>query len=252
MSKAIVVIPARLASTRLPNKPLLEIAGKPMLWHVYQRCTQASKIAAVHVATDSQVIVDLVKSWGGKAWLTDENCNSGTERIATIASKLDAQYIINVQGDEPLLEPQIIDDIVDAFANTSPTPHIVTPACKIKAEDIFNPNVVKMIIRHDGYALYFSRQPIPYIRDIAAQELWGQEFVFLGHLGIYGYSKELLLNYHHLPPSPLEQAERLEQLRFLQAGIGIFTYPTEYKHFSVDTPQDLEKIRAIFVTKDMT
>ncbi|MEK7990065.1 MAG: 3-deoxy-manno-octulosonate cytidylyltransferase [Thiotrichaceae bacterium] len=246
MSKAIVVIPVRLASTRLPNKPLVDIEGHPMIWHVYQRCLQAKKIAEVHVATDTLDIAQLVESWGGTAWMTDESCQSGTERIVSIVDKLDADIIINVQGDEPLLEPQVIDEMVTAFESTKPMPDIVTPACKVKPEDIFNPNVVKMVVRHDGYAMYFSRNPIPYVRDAKIQAEWQQNVDFLGHLGLYGYRRQVLENYAQLPESPLENIERLEQLRFLQAGYGIYTYPTEYSHISVDTAEDLAQVRAIF------
>jgi len=249
MSKAIVVIPVRLASTRLPNKPLVDIAGQPMLQHVYQRCLQAKKIDEVHVATDTTEIAQLVESWGGTAWMTDESCQSGTERIVSIIHKLDAEIIINVQGDEPLLEPQVIDDMVIAFKTTKPMPDIVTPACQIKPEDIFNPNVVKMVTQHDGYALYFSRNPIPYVRDVENDAQWQQKATFLGHLGMYGYRRHVLEQYNTLPESPLEHIERLEQLRFLQAGLGIYTYPTEYSHISVDTPDDLAKVRAIFAQR---
>ncbi|MCV6638426.1 3-deoxy-manno-octulosonate cytidylyltransferase [Candidatus Albibeggiatoa sp. nov. NOAA] len=246
MSKSIAVIPVRLASTRLPNKPLVDIKGHPMIWHVYHRCLQAKKIAEVHVATDTPEIAEMVESWGGKAWMTDESCQSGTERIVSIVDKLDADIIINVQGDEPLLEPQVIDEMVDAFESTEPMPDIVTPACKIKPEDIFNPNVVKMVVRHDGYAMYFSRNPIPYVRDAENNEQWQQKVEFLGHLGMYGYRRHVLESYAQIPESPLENIERLEQLRFLQAGFGIYTYPTEHSHISVDTPEDLARVRAIF------
>ncbi len=250
MSKAIVVIPVRLASTRLPNKPLVDIAGHPMIWHVYQRCLQAKKIAEVHVATDTPEIAQLVESWGGVAWMTDKSCQSGTERIVSIIDKLVADFIINVQGDEPLLEPQVIDDMVTAFETTKPVPDIVTPACKVKSEDIFNPNVVKMVIQHDGYAMYFSRNPIPYVRDADSKTEWNK-INFSGHLGMYGYRRQVLENYAQIPASPLENIERLEQLRFLQAGYGIFTYPTTYTHISVDTAEDLARVQAIFAQKNL-
>jgi 3-deoxy-manno-octulosonate cytidylyltransferase (CMP-KDO synthetase) len=246
MFKTIVVIPVRLASTRLPNKPLVDIEGQPMIWHVYQRCLQAQKIAEVHVATDTPEIAHLVESWGGIVWMTDESCQSGTERIVSIIDKLDADIIINVQGDEPLLKPQVIDDMVNAFETTQPMPDIVTPACKVKPEDIFNPNVVKMVTRHDGYAMYFSRHPIPFVRDAEQESDWQQKVDFLGHLGMYGYRRQVLERYAQIPHSSLENVERLEQLRFLQAGFGIYTYPTEYTHISVDTAEDLARVRAIF------
>ncbi|MCK5716516.1 MAG: 3-deoxy-manno-octulosonate cytidylyltransferase [Thiomargarita sp.] len=241
--KTIVVIPARLASSRLPHKVLADINGHPMLWHVYQRCLQAKKVAEVHIATDSEEVAQTVRKWGGTVWMTDSNCMSGTERIVSILDKLEADIIVNVQGDQPLIEPKIIDTLIHIFETNNPIPDIVTPAYLIENDDIFNPNIVKIIRRHDGYALYFSRHPLPYVRDIKPEN-WSQTTPFFGHVGIYGYRRHLLESYHSFPKSPLEESEKLEQLRFLQAGKSILTFITPHNSISVDTQLDLDKVRA--------
>lgn len=240
--KTTVVIPARLASSRLPNKVLADIDGHPMLWHVYHRCLQASKVDEVHIATDAEEVADAVRSWGGKVWMTDPNCASGTERIVAILDKLDADIIVNVQGDQPILDPEIINQLLEVFEQTNPLPDIVTPACAIEDDKIFDPNLVKITRRHDGYALYFSRSPIPYVRDIDKKN-WSKSTHFWGHIGIYGYRRQVLEEYHSLPKSQLEEAEKLEQLRFLQAGKSIFTFVTSHYPISVDTQADLERVR---------
>ncbi len=244
--KTIVVIPARIGSSRLPNKVLADINSHPMIWHVYQRCLQSSKVDEVHIATDSETVVAAVQSWGGKVWMTNSNCASGTERIVAILDQLDADIIVNVQGDQPLINPEIIDQLIEVFEKTDPLPDIVTPACAIQDEKIFDPNLVKITRRHDGYALYFSRHPIPYIRDIKTED-WPKKTTFWGHVGIYGYRRQVLEEYHSLPQSPLEESEKLEQLRFLQAGKSILTFVTENYPISVDTIADLEKVRQFFI-----
>ncbi|MFK5970286.1 MAG: 3-deoxy-manno-octulosonate cytidylyltransferase [Candidatus Marithrix sp.] len=242
--KTIIVIPARLNSSRLANKVLADIAGKPMLWHVYNRCLQVVKVSEVHVVTDTEEIVTQVKSWGGKAWMTESACASGTERIVAILDNLDADIIINVQADQPLIEPEIINQLIEVFAKINPLPDIVTPAYPITTTSkLFDPNLVKIVRRHDGYALYFSRNPIPYVRDIDNDE-WVKQNNFFGHVGIYGYRRKTLEQYATLPHSSLEQAEKLEQLRFLQAGKNIYTFITEHDVISVDTQADLEQVRA--------
>jgi 3-deoxy-manno-octulosonate cytidylyltransferase (CMP-KDO synthetase) len=243
--KAIVVIPARLASSRLPNKVLADIGGHPMLWHIYHRCLQASKASEIHIATDSEEVSKVVQSWGGKVWMTDSNCVSGTERIVTILDKLEADIIVNVQGDQPLIDPDFINQLIEIFEKTTPLPDIVTPVCAINDDKIFDPHLVKVTRRHDGYALYFSRQPIPYSRDVVETKNWAISTTFWGHVGIYGYRRQVLEEYYSLPESPLENAEKLEQLRFLQAGKSIFTFMTDHYPISVDTQDDLDQVRAI-------
>ncbi|MEN8219264.1 MAG: 3-deoxy-manno-octulosonate cytidylyltransferase [Pseudomonadota bacterium] len=240
--KTIVVIPARLASTRLPNKVLADIGGHSMLWHIYHRCLQASKVSEVHIATDAEEVVEAVRSWGGKVWMTDSNCASGTERIVAILDKLECDIVVNVQGDQPLIDPALINQLIEVFEKSNPMPDIVTPACPIEDDKIFDPNLVKIIRRHDGYALYFSRSPIPYVREVKSEN-WSKSTQFLGHIGIYGYRRQVLEAYHSLPKSPLEEVEKLEQLRFLQAGKSILTFVTFHYPSSVDTLADLERVR---------
>jgi len=242
--KAIIVIPARFASSRLPNKVLADIDGHPLLWHVYRRCLQA-EASEVHIVTDAEVVAEKVRNWGGKVWLTDSGCASGTERIVAILDKLDADIIVNVQGDQPLIEPQLINQLIEIFKKVTPQPDIVTPVCPIEDDKIFDPNLVKVTRRHDGYALYFSRNPIPHVRDVET-ESWPKSTKFFGHIGIYGYRRQVLDEYYLLPNSPLEEAEKLEQLRFLQAGKSIFTFVTAHQPISVDTPVDLELVRNLF------
>jgi 3-deoxy-manno-octulosonate cytidylyltransferase (CMP-KDO synthetase) len=242
--KAIAVIPARLASSRLPNKVLADIGGKPMLWHVYQRCLQAFKISEVHVATDAQVVAEMVESWGGNVWMTSPHCASGTERIVSILEQLSGDLIVNVQGDQPFIEPMLIDQLVETFEQLYPPPDIVTAACQITDATLFDSNLVKLTRRHDGYVLYFSRSPIPYIRDVAMED-WPQAATFWGHLGVYAYDRQVLEEYSTFSESDLETVEKLEQLRFLQAGKSIYALITTHPPLSVDTPKDLERIRQL-------
>ncbi len=242
--KTIIVIPARLASSRLPNKVLADIDGHPLLWYVYQRCLQATMASEVHIVTDSEIVVEMVQDWGGKAWLTDVKCASGTARIVAILDKLEADIIVNVQGDQPLIAPALINQLIEVFTKVTPLPDIVTPICHIENAQIFDPNLVKVIRRHDGYALYFSRNPIPYVRDVATDN-WAESSPFFGHVGIYGYRRPVLEEYHLIPSSPLEEAEKLEQLRFLQAGRKIFTFEVDNYPISVDTAADLAKVRSL-------
>jgi 3-deoxy-manno-octulosonate cytidylyltransferase (CMP-KDO synthetase) len=242
--RTIVVIPARLASKRLPRKVLANIGGHPMLWHVYQRCVQASKVDEVHIVTDTEEVAEAVLGWGGKVWMTKASCVSGTERIVEIIGHLDCEIIVNVQGDQPLIAPEIINQLIEVFEKTVPKPDIVTPVCAIN--NINDPNLVKVTRQHDGYALYFSRQAIPYIRD-EIEENWAKLNTFWGHIGIYGYRRQVLEEYHNLPESDLEKAEKLEQLRFLQAGKSIFTFVAQDYPISVDTQADLERVRALLL-----
>ena len=242
--KTIIVIPARLESSRLPQKVLADIAGKPMLWHVYQSCLQVTKASEIHIATDSELIAQAVKEWGGTVWLTDPHCASGTERIVAILEQLDGDVIVNVQADQPFIQGALIEQLIEIFEQSTPLPDIVTPIYPLNQEKIFDPNLVKVTRRHDDYALYFSRQPIPYVRDIPTEQ-WATSANFWGHIGIYGYRRAVLEQYQLLPPSPLEAAEKLEQLRFLQAGKSILTFVTNHIPLSVDTAADLEQARSL-------
>lgn len=238
---AVAVIPGRLGSTRLPRKVLSNIGGKPLIQHVWERVSQAQTIDDVLVATDSTEVADTVTAWGGKSWMTDSNCQSGTERIASILDELNADLVLNVQGDEPLVDPRMLDALVSKWM--SAPCDLITPIYRITCtDDLSNPNVVKVARGQDGRALYFSRSPIPYVRDWPMVN-WLEHQDFWGHIGVYGYRREVLEQYMSLPDSSVQQAESLEQLRFLDAGYTFQTVETTYRSVAVDTQEDLEKVR---------
>jgi len=235
------VIPARLGSTRLPRKVLAEIAGRPLIWHVWNRVCQAQRIEQVLVATDADEVRSAVEAWGGQALMTSPDCRSGTHRIASVVGQLPGRFILNVQGDEPLMDPAILDSLVQRWEQSHAP--IITPVYRMPGTaELFDPNVVKVVRAADGSAIYFSRSPVPYIRDIPT-ERWLDHHTFWGHVGVYGYAREVLEKYAALPASVLEDAERLEQLRFLEAGYRIQTVVTDYRPVAVDTLEDLMHVR---------
>lgn len=241
------VIPARLSSSRLPRKVLADIGGRPLIWHVWSRVRQAKKIDEVFIATDSVEVADAATGFGAQVLMTSPDCQSGTERIASVIDQLDGELILNVQGDEPLIDPAMLDAMAAKW-KAAPC-DLITPVYIIeKLEDLASSNVVKVIRAFDGRALYFSRTPIPYIRDFPF-ETWLAHTRYWGHIGVYGYRREVLTGYADLPQSPLEHLERLEQLRFLEAGYSIQTVETEYHAVSVDVADDLEKVRQILAPK---
>ena len=235
--KIIAVIPARYKSTRLEGKPLADIDGKPMIQHVYERASKSNKLDDIIVATDDKRIIDIVNRFGGKAELTSELHPSGSDRVAEVAEKLDADIIVNVQGDEPFINPEMIDEVIDPFKDTSLV--MATLMHEVLDEkDFENPNVVKVVVDKDGFALYFSRSLIPYPRNKI-------DFHVYEHIGLYAYRKDFLLKFTKLSPTPLEKIESLEQLRVLENGFKIKVILTEkeYIPLSVDTQEDLEKAR---------
>lgn len=237
--KIICVIPARYSSTRLPGKALALIAGKPMIRHVYERACQAKYPAAVIVATDHKTIYDTVTGFGGVAVMTAETHPTGTDRLAEVALKVPvADLIINVQGDEPLIDPEVIDALAEAFLNDKSLV-MATMAAPIPAEDYNNPGAVKVVTDLNGFALYFSRSLIPYSRCN------GTELPVYLHLGIYAYNREFLLKYTALPPAPLEKIEALEQLRALEYGYRIKVIRTKAPSIGVDTQEDLERVKLL-------
>ena len=239
----IVVIPARYDSTRLPGKALADIGGRPMIEHVYRRAAEARTISSVIVATDDERIVEAVRAFGGDVRMTSADHRSGTDRLAEIARATDCDLVVNVQGDEPLVEPAMIDEAVAPFA-TDPALRMSTLRRRLTdAADFRNPNVTKVVVDRDGYALYFSRAPIPYQReDSPAAPAWR-------HVGLYVYRRECLLLLAGLAPTALEQSEALEQLRALEHGIRIKAVETQYDSIGVDTPDDLERVRSIIVDR---
>lgn len=222
---------------------LADIHGHLLIWHVWNRVRQAQRIAAVYVATDSDEVRAIVEGWGGRALMTSPDCQSGTERIASCIDRLDADLILNVQGDEPLIDPTMLDALIARW-EAAPA-DLITPVFQIHSPDeLHNPNIVKVVRTASGEALYFSRSPIPYVRDVPEAD-WLDRQTFWGHIGVYGYRRPVLEAYPTLPASPLEQAERLEQLRFLEAGYRFQTVETDYRPIAVDTAEDLEKVREL-------
>lgn len=237
----LALIPARYPSTRFPGKPLVDIRGKSMIQRVYEQCMAAQKIDAVGVATDDERIFEHVKSFGGQVWMTSEAHRSGTDRIAEVAIQLpEYDYILNVQGDEPFIAPAQIDLLVDCLQRGEA--QIATLVCAFReAAALHDPNRVKVVRNERGEALYFSRSPIPYLRD-AAQNAWLEHHTYYQHIGLYGFSRAALLQLTALEPHPLEIAESLEQLRWLGHGWTIQTAIGEESGMAIDRPADLVKL----------
>lgn len=234
--KAVGIIPARFHSTRLPGKPLIKIGNKPLIQHVYENASRSRTLTDLIVATDDERIFAVVSKFGGKAVLTPANLPSGTDRCAAVARNLAAQIIANIQGDEPFLDPQLIDEAVDLLS-ANPEFQVVTAARdNIRQEELHNPAVVKVLINNKGEAIYFSRQNIPYVR--AAEFL--TKHPALVHLGLYIYRKAYLLKFVQMQPSKLEQLEQLEQLRMLENGDRLQVLVTDRYSFGIDTPEDVQ------------
>lgn len=239
--KVVVVIPARYGSSRLPGKPLVPLAGKPMIQHVYERAKRAQTVQEVFVATDDQRILDAVESFGGQARMTRADHRTGTERIAEVAAHESGDIFVNVQGDEPLIDPVAIDTAVGALLE-EPAAQIATVATLIRhAGDIMDPNVVKTVLDFDDNALYFSRAPIPWIRD-AQQKL---HVKYWKHLGLYVFQRDALLEYPTLPQGELEKIEQLEQLRWLENGWHIRVAEVAQDAVSVDVPEDVARVEKL-------
>jgi 3-deoxy-manno-octulosonate cytidylyltransferase (CMP-KDO synthetase) len=234
--RVVVIIPARFHSSRLPGKALADIGGRPMIEHVYRRAARARGVDAVIVATDDERIAEAVRRCGGHAVLTDGRHASGTDRIAEVARALRCDIVVNVQGDEPLIDPAMITEAIEPFADPAVR---MTTLCRASDDPAAasDPNVVKVVVDLQGDALYFSRAPIPHARG-------GAPVRFLRHVGLYGYRRDLLLELAGMPPAPLETAESLEQLRALEHGVRIRTIETSHDSIGVDTPEDLERVRA--------
>jgi len=237
--KVLCVIPARFASTRLPGKPLKDIAGKPMVVRVYERASQAGLVDETLVATDDERIKDAVEAAGGRAMLTRADHATGTDRLAEVAEAYpQVDLIVNVQGDEPLIEPGLIDQLAGLFAD-EPDLQMATVKTEMKDEDEQrNPNNVKVVCDKAGYALYFSRSLMPYPRKGGCP--------VYKHIGIYAYRRDFLLKYAKMEPTPLEKAESLEQLRALENGFRIKVVETKASFVGVDTPEDLERVNEIY------
>ena len=263
IQRSVVAVPARLASSRLPDKVLADIGGQPMIQRVLNRCAEAEGPSSVVLCTDSEQLQELASAWGFPVLMTAETCSSGSERIASVADQLvalawgdkadawdDGQRrqrllntaVINVQGDQPFLDPAVVTAMVGEFSRREPVPAVVTPIYRLSADTIHNPAVVKTLVAHDGRALYFSRSAIPHVRDVDPGD-WHRHAPYWGHVGMYGFRADVLEQWDQLPASPLEDLERLEQLRLIEAGHTIATFRVEGTSLSVDTPEQLEEAR---------
>jgi 3-deoxy-manno-octulosonate cytidylyltransferase (CMP-KDO synthetase) len=242
MSKTIIgIIPARWASSRFPGKPLSDIAGKPMIQWVVERASLATTLSDVIVATDDERIQQAVQAFGGTAVMTPSDLASGTDRVAFVARDLDVDAVVNIQGDEPLIDPKSIDVLAKTLL-ADPTTHMATLVRRFSdSEDLDNPNSVKVVLDIHNNALYFSRAALPFARDIR-KKMWALQFPYYEHIGMYAYRKIFLLELTELPLSALEQAEKLEQLRVLENGYKIKVGIVDDQPIGVDVPQDIERV----------
>ncbi|MFZ3208539.1 MAG: 3-deoxy-manno-octulosonate cytidylyltransferase [Geobacteraceae bacterium] len=244
--KITAVIPARYASTRFEGKAVADIMGKPMVQHVYERVSRAVLVSEVIIATDDERIAEAVRAFDGRVEMTSREHATGTDRIAEVAGRLDSDIIVNVQGDEPLIEPAMIDETIRPLLED---PAIVMSTLKSRIKnlhDFLSPNVVKVVTDWEGFALYFSRSPIPNFRDkwndLKDEKFASGRLLSYKHVGLYVYRREFLLQYAQMSPTYLELAEKLEQLRALENGYRIKVVETEHESIGVDTPADLEQV----------
>ena len=246
--KVLIVIPARYASTRFPGKPLALIKGKPMIQRVYEQALK-SKLDAVVIATDDVRIADAVMDFGGQYVMTSPNHRSGTDRCCEALDLLKTKYdaVVNIQGDEPFIDPKQIDLLVDLIVRDDTS--LASLAKRIDDEDeLFSPNAVKVVVNQEGNAMYFSRNPIPFMRNVDRDE-WLAKGRFYKHIGIYAYKADVLHQVAHMEPSALEQAESLEQLRWLENGLAIRMALSDAENISIDTPDDLHRAEQYAQTK---
>jgi len=241
----LAVIPARYASSRFPGKPLVRLAEKPMIQHVWERVRRAKDVSGVLVATDDERILRAVKEFDGHAVMTRSDHRSGTERVAEVAASSagrDAEIIVNVQGDEPLIDPAAVDAAVEVLLNDA-TVEVATLAVPIAAAaDVMDPNVVKVVLDFQGNALYFSRAPIPWVRSGGAGQ---QAFPHLKHIGLYVFRRSALLEFPTFPQGQLEKLEQLEQLRWLENGFTIRVAETTYDSVSIDVVEDVPRVEKL-------
>jgi|WetSurMetagenome_2_1015567.scaffolds.fasta_scaffold68967_3 3-deoxy-manno-octulosonate cytidylyltransferase (CMP-KDO synthetase) len=239
------VIPSRYGSQRLPAKPLVDLLGKPMVQRVYEQVKKARFLDRVVVATDDARIEKCVSSFGGEVLLTSPEIQSGSDRVAAVASQIDGHIFVNIQGDEPLIAPDMIDQVVRLLLENTSI-QVGTLVKEITAaDDLINPNIVKVVLNHQMNAMYFSRSPIPFIRDEVHTAKWLERHTFYKHIGLYVFRREFLMQYEQLPASHLEKAEKLEQLRILEAGTIIKTGITKFDSIPIDTLEDVERVLTI-------
>ncbi|MBI5215608.1 MAG: 3-deoxy-manno-octulosonate cytidylyltransferase [Ignavibacteriae bacterium] len=244
------VIPARYTSVRLPAKPLVDLCGKTMVQRVYEQAKKATLLTRVIVATDNEAIAHVVKSFGGEVMMTSPELRSGSDRVAAVAREIETDIVVNIQGDEPLIEPEMIDQAVRPLIQDSTT-QVGTLIRKIEtADELLNPNIVKVVLDENQFALYFSRSPIPYLRESTTKDDWHTRHQYYKHIGLYVFRKEFLLEYSSWQESKLEQAEKLEQLRILEHGVRIKAAVTEFDSIPIDTAEDAERVRTIIKQKE--
>ena len=251
--KCIVAVPARLESSRLPNKVLKDIGGKSMIQRVLEQCSKSKRVDNIILCTDSERISQICKDLGYKVFITSKNFESGTDRIASktkeiinhcwhedidFKDKLNKSIIINVQGDQPFVNPDLIDKTFSKLSSINCSSEIVTPIFKLSKSNIHNPNIVKTLVRKDGTVIYFSRSAIPHVRDLPEQD-WHRKADYWGHAGIYGFKASMLIKWEEIKPSNLEKLEKLEQLRLIDSGYTISTFITDEDCLSVDTNEQL-------------
>jgi 3-deoxy-manno-octulosonate cytidylyltransferase (CMP-KDO synthetase) len=246
--KVLAVIPARFTSSRFPGKPFAAIAGKPMIQHVVERVRRARSVSKTLVATDEPDIRDAVLGFGGEAVLTRRDHPTGTDRVAEVAAHNAAEIYVNVQGDEPLIDPETIDGLVAALVEDASVLIASSAAAIVQPNDIMDPNITKVVRDFDGNALYFSRAPVPWVRDrnesVAARH-WK-------HIGLYAFRREALLDFPTLPPGELERLEQLEQLRWLENGYRIRMVETDYDAISVDVPADIDRVEKLLANRGVS
>ncbi len=241
---AVCVIPARYASTRLPGKPLALLGDKPMIQWVYEHAIKARAFSRILIATDDERIKKAAVSFGAEVVMTPTELPSGTDRVAEVVKDLSCDVVVNLQGDEPFVKPQLLDQLVSVFRD--PEVQIATPVKKItNYKELTNPNQVRVVRDARNYALYFSRAAVPFIRDESDLKKWLIHHDFYKHVGIYAYRREVLLQLTGLPQGILEKAEQLEQLRFLEHGYRIYTLETDYESVGVDTEEDLIRVNEL-------
>jgi len=244
--KITAIIPARYGSTRFEGKALADICGKPMIQHVYERTARSALISEVIVATDDERIITVVRKFGGRAEMTSTGHETGTDRLAEVAARIDSDIIVNVQGDEPLIEPGMIDEAIEPLT-ADPSLVMSTLKSRIKTlHDFLSPNVVKVVTDWEGYALYFSRSPLPNFRDkwndLKDEKFSSGKLLCYKHIGLYVYRRDFLLQFSQMSATYLELSEKLEQLRVLENGYRIKVIETSHESIGVDTPADLEAV----------
>ena len=243
--KVLGVIPARYKSSRFEGKVIADLAGQPMIQHVWERAKKSQRLDDVLIACDDDRVARKAKAFGAKVAMTSPDHPSGSDRIAQVVSSLNVEIVVNIQGDEPLLESTVIDQLVDALQDSKDCPVATVIRMIEDKRELDNPNIVKVVVDSQGVALYFSRAVIPFDRDGNQEE----RIEHYKHLGLYAYRKDFLLKFTQMPPSRLEMAEKLEQLRILEAGYKIKTIVTKFDTIGVDTPEDLKRVEKLLLSK---